>query len=385
MSIETLQFDDGEVLPESRYVERLKLEPKQIVEIDTRRTLLGKKDVQKEMGVDGAMVAGIRAADTAFLVIDTRDSNHYRTPFLITTDTYQHTSSVGYKGIWPNEHVVIGRRHHEGRFQYDSKVSRDHFSIFYDEQEDKLFVQDEASSNGTYLTGFTVDVDQAGQQGIRDEFTHHVVADVEYERNFGERDTKAPYGYYRNHPIIGRKSSSVRGGVYGTRSSEFIVIDDKSRLLKKVVDDFMETLPSGDDAETLSTMSILQRINFRVANVLRYDLERAERISEPHYGHKGLIDLSEYVEHGVGVCRHQALLAAHLIEEVIDKGYLKGRVGVERNHDLEANGAHAWAVYKSDTSEDVIVDPANHFVGSRKRAQKEGRWRYVVAQDDDNR
>lgn len=264
-------------------------------------------------------------------------------------------------------------------------MSRDHFSVVYDEREDKLLVADEASTNGTYLTGFTPDIDRLHAKGIKAEFTRQAVDELQYERNYGEKDAEAPHGRHRNHPIIGRRSPTVRNGVYGTRSSEFILVDDKSQLLKKTVADFMSTLPSHEEAATLNVEFLLKKVSFRVANILHYDLDETERISSPHYGNKGLIDLSEYVEAGVGVCRHQALLAAHLIEEVIDRGYLAGQAGVERNYDTEANGAHAWAVFKSDTIDDVIIDPANHFVGSRKKAQQEGRWRYIVANDDENR
>jgi hypothetical protein len=385
MPNELVSTDKQEIFPDAEgfaYVERLKLEPKKEIEIDTTQSLLDVPEVQKEMGVQGRLIAGVRAGGMSFLLLDTRSTRQYQTPFLITTDTYEHNSTTGYKGIHPDEPVVIGRHHYVSRFQYDKKISRDHFSVTYSEGEDKLFIQDEGSVNGTLLTGYVLSEKRTSQRDIHHEFTSRVVEDVEHGRSFGDRDSETPYGYYRNHPIIGRRSATVRGGVYGTRESEFIVVDDKSQLLKQTVDAFMGTLPSGEDAETLSTQMILNKITLRVANIMRYDLGQTERMSRPHYGNKGLIDLSEYVEQGVGVCRHQALLAAHLIEEVISRGYLAGRVGVERNHDLEANGAHAWAVYKSDTSADVIVDVAQSFVGSRKRAQQEGRWRYMVANDD---
>jgi hypothetical protein len=379
---------DREAIPEARSVERVErmcLEPRKLTEVDTTHALADAAFMRDEVGIDGALVAGIRAGKMAFLLIDTRDSSNYFMPFLLTTDDYRHGESSGYKGVYGHEVVTIGREHYQNRFHYDKMMSRDHFSVIYNEEAGKLFIRDEASTNGTYLTGFTPDANGQGVsvKGISDEMTLQVVAELEHERNYGDKDAEAPHGRHRNHPIIGRLSPSVRNGVYGTRSSEFVLVDDKSRLLKQVVNDFVATLPSHDDAVTLNTNLLLQKASFRVANVLRYDLDAVERLSEPHYGNKGLIDLSEYVEAGVGVCRHQALLAAHLIEEMIDRGYLAGQVGVERNYDREANGAHAWAVFKSEVSEDVIVDPANHFVGSRKKAQQEGRWRYVVANDDD--
>lgn len=379
---------DQDAIPEARSiqrVERMPLEPNKLTEVDTTHVIADAEFMKREIGVDGPLVASIRAGDTDFILVDTRNSSNYFMPFLIISDNYYYGAPDGWKGVYSHEPVTIGRGHYKNRFPSDKMMSRDHFLVIYDEESDKLFVKDEASTNGTYLTGFTPDGNQMHVKGIDDGFTIGAVAELEKERNFGEKDTQAPHGRYRNHPIIGRRSPSVRNGVYGTRSSEFVLVDDKSQLLKKVVDDFMATLPRHDEAATLDTNQILKKISFRVANVLRYDLDQVERISSPHYGHKGLIDLSEYVEQGVGVCRHQALLAAHIIEEAVDQGYLAGQVGVERNYDREANGAHAWAVFKSDTSEDIIVDPANHFVGSRKKAQQEKRWRYVVANDDNNR
>ena len=382
-------YHNPEVIPESRKserVERMLLDANKPTEIDTTKVMADASFLEKEIGVDGALVASVRAGETDFLLIDTRNSHKYFTPFLVISDDYEYGAPNGWKGVYPHTPVVIGRAHHKNRFPTDSMMSRDHFSILYDEESDRLLVKDEASMNGTYLTGFTPDVNKAYvKKDIYDEFTVQALEDLERERNYGEKDSEAPHGRYRNHPIIGRRSRTVRNGVYGTRSSEFILVDDKSTLMKNIVDDFMATLPSHEEAATLNAEIILKKISFRVANILRYDLNETERISSPHYDHKGLIDLSEYVEAGVGVCRHQSLLAAHLIEEVIDKGYLAGQVGVERNYDREANGAHAWAVFKSETSGDMIVDPANHFVGSRRKAQDEGRWRYVVADDEDKR
>jgi hypothetical protein len=386
MSKEAIPHDGRENLPEAgrfEYVEGLELQPRKKVEIDTTQTLIDESKIYKEMGVHGRAVAGVQAGSMVFLVLDTRNTGQYETPFLITTSTYTHDSSTGYKGVYPATPVTLGRHHYEERFDYNSDVSRHHFVVTCSKDSDRLFIEDSGSAFGTRLTGFVSAEEAAQQQGIRQDFTRYVVADIENERNYGEKSAESPHGVYRNHPIIGRRSPTMRNGVYGTQNSEFVLVDDKSRLLKFVVEDFMQTLPSGEDAVTLSPQMILKQIVRRVGNVMRYDLKETERLSSPHYDKKGMIDLSEYVERGVGVCRHQALLAALLIETVIERGYLTGRASVERNHDLEANGAHAWAVYKSDTAEDVIVDVAQNFVGSRKRAQQEGRWRYIVANEDD--
>lgn len=389
MTFDTSPSHEYEPLPEGRhveYVEKWLLTPQTPVEIDTSRPLLDAVSTYEQTGVDGTLVAGIRAVDITLVVFDTRNSEQYTTPFVVATEEYRHDHSTGYKGVYPDEQIIFGRHHHQKRFHYPPRISRDHFALHYDEKSDRLTIEDCASTNGTRLSAFIVKEDKevsASYQNIYDKYTNFFVQDVKDEQNYGERDTVAPYGYRFNHPIIGRRSPSVRNGVYGTRESEQVVVDDKSRLLKKVVDDFMATLPTANEAETMSTTGLLNQVCLHVARVLKYDLPGAERLSAPHYGNKGLICLSEYIDQGVGVCRHQALLAAHLIEEVIERGYIEGSVGVERNQDLEANGAHAWAVYKSTTSDDIIVDATQKFVGTRKQAQQRRLWRYSVAKDDD--
>jgi transglutaminase-like putative cysteine protease len=112
-----------------------------------------------------------------------------------------------------------------------------------------------------------------------------------------------------------------------------------------------------------------------------YNLEAAENLSRPHYGTKGLISLSEYVERGVGVCRHQCLLAAVILETLAENKIVAGKSGVERNHDLDANGAHAWATFETPGGQKFVLDPAQDFVGTKDKAHAEGRWKYYLPAD----
>lgn len=381
MTTDQLSDHSFELAPQAHRVEQMPLPSGEAVKIDTSKSLTDEKSIHEIMGVEGKLVASIRTAGMGFLLLDTRNTDQYQTPFLLTSEEYYHGMATDYKGLYADEPLYIGRDKYTDRFDYPSTVSRTQFSVIFDQEKDALSIRDENSKNGTFLTAYTDKVPKGEVRGVVDKMTQHVVKDIMNERNYGNENTEAPYGTYRNHPIIGRNSLSVRNGVYGTRSSEFVIVDNKSNLLQQVTNDFMESLPNVEEAATLSTTMLMRKVALRVANILRYNIDATERLSRPHYGQKGLIDLSEYVEQGVGVCRHQALLAAHLIEELIETGYIDGSVGVERNEVIELNGAHAWAVYRSRTAADVIVDPAQSFVGTRKEAKRQGRWRYELAND----
>ena len=89
-------------------------------------------------------------------------------------------------------------------------MSRNHFVVTCSKDSDRLFVEDSGSAFGTRLTGFVSAEAAAQQQGIRQDFTRYVVADIENERNYGEKSAESPHGVYRNHPIIGRRSPTMR-------------------------------------------------------------------------------------------------------------------------------------------------------------------------------
>lgn len=350
------------------------------------RHIASAKEMEKETGIRLPVVAGIRASDKEFLILDTRDQWSDDQPFMLVDGEFSTKNKVEYKGLYNHQEVIIGRAN-DDRFSYPPTVSSRHFSIVYQKQQDQFVIADLDSTNGTTVTGY---VDLDSQQRLYDDriddrytrnFGRHVLRDRQYD--FGDEDAQAPYGYYKNHAIIGRNSRSVRDGVYGTSSSECVVVDDKNNLIRKITADFVRELNRAD-TQTLSYLNVLTLAEFQTANVMHYDKDAVEALSSPYYDNNGLIMMSDYVREGVGVCRHQALLVAHLVEEAIGQRIIGGSVGVERNHDLEARGAHAWAVYRPVKGADVIIDPAQHFVGTRKRAEQEKRWRYKVSSLDDS-
>jgi hypothetical protein len=373
-----------ESLPEKRpgfYVKRMKLPESGEIEIDTSQQLIPPEGIYQEKGINAALIGGIRAGEGTYLLLDTRTSAHYETPFLITTEDFRQGDSKGFVALRATTPLTIGRQAYSGQFAHDSRLSRSHFSLTYDEASGTLMLHDNGSRNGTFFTGYTPDAIGLSRLGIDGSITADYAEEARHGGGYRQPDASAPYGREGEYPIIGRLSMSVRDGVYGTRTSELIHVDAESLLMRIATRNFVDTLPNDPITETLSTVDLLRRVNDYVAGLLRYDVPMTDHMSEPYCNDHQLINLSVFIEARVGVCRHHALMAAHLVEELIDRGMVSGSVGVERNQDYQADGAHAWAIYRDDNSHEVIVDPTYGFVGSRTQAAREGGWRYIVAAD----
>lgn len=347
--------------------------------IDPNKSLgLQDDELNRAIGESALSVAGIRMGGfDELLLLDTRNTNRFRSPFLLVNGNDPRER----KGLWPDRKVTIGRRHIRDRFTYSDGVSGTHFSLEYPTMNDAILLKDLNSKNGTFFTGYTTEYDPKKPphlHGIRDDYTNERQLDAEQHTAYGNKDVNAPYGYYNNHAIIGRDSRTMRDGVYGTRSSEQLVVDDKSERVKAVVDEILSRVREMGKSPTMDQRAILEEVRSGVAHTLRYDLDATEKLCDPYRFNKGSIMMSEFIKEGIGVCRHQAVLAALVMESLIDVGLLYGDISVERNHDTEIGGAHAWAVFKSD-ADDVIVDPAQGFVGTREDAARKNRWRYYVS------
>lgn len=388
----TTQFPNEELMPFSSEptpppTERL-LEPKERVQIDLNMPLADDWKVSLEVGIEGIHVASVDASSKRFLIIDTRATGKNR-DFYIIDDTFSPSDKQGFKGVLEGKPVTIGRNHFTNRFSYPSTISRDHFQVVYEDGE--LFIRNLEPTNRTVVTAHLKEREGKLVEKLLPFIGHATRTESADERirqnpNFGEKDDTAPYGYYMNHPILGRQSTSVDGGVYlGGSAREAIVVDGKSDAIKGVYDSLNADLQSSlQRNETLLTRVILLKVMHKVQEVMPYNEVVAEKIGRQHSGDK-LVGLSTFLKERAGVCRHQGLLAAYLVERLIRDGYMVGGVGVERNTVPGMGGTHAWAVYKAPqggVEQVIVVDPAQSFVGTKAQAQQEGRWDYRLVKNE---
>ena len=111
---------------------------------------------------------------------------------------------------------------------------------------------------------------------------------------------------------------------------------------------------------------------------MKYDGDAVEELSATYAGDLN-VSIGEYIEKGIGVCRHQGLLAAYIVEKMISDGKLAGKAKVERNTIQEFGGSHAWATFEAEDGTEYVIDAAQNFVGKKQDARKIARaWDYYL-------
>lgn len=165
---------------------------------------------------------------------------------------------------------------------------------------------------------------------------------------------------FEGRPVI-RRDSKIRGGVYLVeRNGEACVVDDKKdQFLIATYGTLLEIRRKAERNGASKNQYLLEDVWRLVLDKMPYSIAREEEIIS-QYGHNTKVVLGMY--EGGGVCRHQALLGAYLIERLIEEGYLTGRVSVDRNI-VPGKGGHAWIRYTNSENEIIIIDPAQEFLG----------------------
>lgn len=183
---------------------------------------------------------------------------------------------------------------------------------------------------------------------------------------------------YQGRRIIHR-DSSIDGGVYlGEGQREAIIVDSidprvrnlyelaknramidgiliKDKLLRIVYDAVAETMPRQDD-------DAVKKL------VLREGLENDSKVS-----------LGVFLEEGVGVCRHDALACAVLLELFKRDGLIQGKASVDRNS--MCFGGHAWCRYTNSGDERWILDVRQGYMGRLEDSLAENKWAYQRPDD----
>ena len=185
--------------------------------------------------------------------------------------------------------------------------------------------------------------------------------------------------FYQGRPVIHR-DSRIDGGVYlGQGQREAIVVDFRKDhklmdLYEKVKD---KSLKNG----VIKKSRILGAVYGAVKESMpRQDYEAVKEIIN-RYGveEDGKISLGVFLEEGAGVCRHDALACAALLERFKEEGIVKGRASLDRNSNHL--GGHAWCRYTNSGGEVFILDVAQNFLGRLEESLNEDRWAYQRPED----
>lgn len=387
-----------EALPseEIQHVVGLKLEPYQKVVFSGNHPYADEKMVENIAGLkEMDLVAMIKVdEENIFYVLRAISKKEgFNTPYVLADDEfmenpYEH-EATHFKGMRIGEVLTVGRNHLQDLFDHSGTVARNQFQL--EATEEGVVLKNLIPTNPTLVYGNIV-TKRPTNKLPKHEYLAEYTSSLEIQRDsgrvhFGPIAAEAINGFFRHRAIIGRNSKTLRDGVYHTRGSEGLVVDDKNSITKGAVQSIIYKAEFlGEDAPT---DEILQIVEAQVRKILRYDLDKVDEMSELYYPNNDSIGISEYIKEGVGVCRHQAILAALTMEEMITQGILTGTAGVERslrkNLDTGEVGGHAWAVYRPadrrDENDDIIIDPAKECVVLREDSKRLNGWRYILDED----
>ena len=193
---------------------------------------------------------------------------------------------------------------------------------------------------------------------------------------------------YLMRPLIGRDDKIGGGVYYGTYSGEAIVIDPEKypaqyeRYYKKAVS---RATSDGHVSRSRILASVYETVHSEMA----YSQEGVDQILANFANKDGLADfpdgekveLSAFMSKGVGVCRHQALACAILLERFKEEGYIRGDISVDRSSrwdpkDGKADG-HAWVRYIANNGQIMILDVAQDYIGRIEDTDPAAHWNYM--------
>ena len=92
-----------------------------------------------------------------------------------------------------------------------------------------------------------------------------------------------------------------------------------------------------------------------------------------------LVPLDFFISAGAGVCRHDGLACAALLEMFVKEGCIAGKPSVDRNSDYL--GGHAWGRYTNSALEIIILDVSLGYFGDLRDAPPGSRWAYERPED----
>lgn len=189
---------------------------------------------------------------------------------------------------------------------------------------------------------------------------------------YEEPDEKAPGGFFAGRRIITRDTPVYEGVYLGSGAREAVVVDDDKYtsyydiLYSEIIDQIYEVARSYPESSVQE--KVLQPVFEAVRRAMPYNDEAVHTLTSHMVDKK--INLGAFLKAKAGVCRHQALMTAYIMERLQKDQELvpKDRISVDRNT-IPGVGGHAWLRYTAEDGEVYIVDPAQEVVGKLSELQ----------------
>ena len=362
-------------------------------------------DVDKPKRLQLIDTGGSELFDKRFLLLgDKRDRNmeHNRSEFF----QFEELPHPIYFGNLPSRPYNDPNGRISYTFNFPKYVSQTHFSLqcLWDNGGYKIIITDTYSRNGTTVAcnpealttqpyeGDVEDIDEVDNHDrykfLRAEGTMRSVESWQDTGVMEQSETDDRH-YLYGKEVINRNTNGVNGKIdLGYLHSALpILVDAESPQISALYDHLQAdiSLRKASFGRYFTDKRALEQVKTLVSDTLSYDIDETLQIDKRYSNLPDEpLNLSKFVDAGVGVCREQALLAASLIESLCSQGLLRGQVGVERNVNVMVDkadtGGHEWAVFRVDDNHDhdIIVDPAQNYVGPRKHNRRDIHWDYEI-------
>ena len=196
---------------------------------------------------------------------------------------------------------------------------------------------------------------------------------LRYNPLYEEPTGETKIGSFAGRHIIAR-DTKINGGVYlGAGVREAIVVDDEKypQELDQVYKELSQRMKNlrGVNLFTMIHDITREKMGRNQGLGVEKEVDNLVRQLVTEYGPDTKIRLNKFLEKGIGVCRHRALLAGYLIERLVNEGVLKGKVSIDRST-IYGKGGHAWVRWEGSGGEIIIIDPSIGFVGKIENAPK---------------
>ncbi|KTD43157.1 hypothetical protein [Legionella parisiensis] len=146
-------------------------------------------------------------------------------------------------------------------------------------------------------------------------------------------------------PIVTRDVRNFNQRVFSIGSSssrEMLLLDPEAESLKKLYAELRQNIKqNATTPEILQEISKLTQKAFPISETafLKAFVEKHLREGNP------VIPLDEFMQAGIGICRHHSLLNAFLMSRLVEDSILQGEV-IHQRHSFHKHGAHTWNLFR---------------------------------------
>lgn len=167
----------------------------------------------------------------------------------------------------------------------------------------------------------------------------------------------SPYGFFDGRHIIGANTPIHEGVYVGALPHEAIVVDEAHGELEKVYTDLLVLHAKDHGKKNKIEKTIFPYVSRIVQEKLQFSPESVrtaldQNIIQPD--HK--VSLDYFLIQGVGIARHQMLLAAYLIEKLKLRGYLSGVLTIDSKYSFQEQTPESLT-YKGEDGNEFHFDP----------------------------